>query len=274
MSALAALAATATWGAGEVAIAVVDRSGVIDRRGPTRAERPLASVTKLFTTLAVLVGLEEGIVDLDDAAGPPGATLRHLLAHASGCAPDDPGRVVAPPGQRRVYSNAGIELAASHLQGRSGLPFAEYLHDGVLEPLGAGRMHLAGSPAHGGRASLEDLVVLAAELLAPRLLAPPTLALATRVAFPGLAGVVPGFGRFDPCDWGLGFELAARKAPHWTGARRSPASFGHFGQSGSFCLVDPERAIACVALCEVPFGPWATTAWPRFFDALFAELAT
>lgn len=274
MPALSALDATGTWGAGEVAIAVVDRSGVIDQRGPTQAERPLASVTKLFTTLAVLVGLEEGIVDLDDPVGPPGATLGHLLAHASGCAPDDPGRVVAPPGERRIYSNAGIELAASHLEGRSGLAFTDYLHDGVLEPLGAGRMRLSGSPAHGGRASLEDLVALAAELLAPRLLAVETLALATRVAFPGLAGIVPGFGRFDPCDWGLGFELAAHKAPHWTGTRRSPASFGHFGQSGSFCLVEPERAIACVALCEAPFGPWAARAWPAFFDALLAELDT
>ena len=272
MPALSALEVTGTWRAGEVAIAVVDRSGVIDRRGPTHVERPLASVTKLFTTLAVLVGLEEGIVALDDPVGPPGATLRHLLAHASGCAPDDRARVVAPPGKRRVYSNAGIELAASHLEERSGLAFVDYLQGGVLEPLGAATMRLVGSPAHGGRASIDDLVALVAELLAARLLAPETLALATRVAFPGLAGVVPGFGRFEPCDWGLGFELASHKRPHWMGTRRSPASFGHFGQSGSFCFVEPDRAIACVALCEVPFGPWAATAWPLFFDILLAEL--
>ena len=41
----------------------------------------------------------------------PGATLRHLLAHASGLAPERRMRSFAP-GARRVYSNVGVELAA------------------------------------------------------------------------------------------------------------------------------------------------------------------
>ena len=60
--------------------------------------------------------------------------------------------------------------------------------------------------------------------------------------FPGLVGVLPGFGRMDPNDWGLGFELRDAKSPHWTGARNSPRTFGHFGGSGTFLWVDPERA--------------------------------
>ena len=93
------------------------------------------------------------------------------------------------------------------------------------------------------------------------------------MAFPGLAGVLPGFGRFDPCDWGLGFELRDAKDPHWTGRRNSPATFGHFGQSGSFLWVDPAVGVACGALGDGAFGPWAARAWPRLADAVLDEFA-
>ncbi|MCU1489002.1 MAG: Beta-lactamase class [Acidimicrobiaceae bacterium] len=267
-----ALDAVEHWGAGDVAVAVLDRNGVIDARGPLAEVRPLASVTKLLCAMAVLVASEEGALTIDDEAGPPGSTLRHLLSHASGCSLDDPGRILAAPGKRRIYSNAGIELAAAHLESCTGLAFADYLGSGVLEPLGARSCTVEGSPAKDGRASLEDLVPLAAELLGPRLLAASTLESARRVAFPGLAGVVPGFGRQDPCDWGLGFEIAGHKSPHWTGRWRSPETFGHFGQSGSFLWVDPQAGVACAALCEVPFGDWAKAAWPAFADAILSEL--
>ena len=59
--------------------------------------------------------------------------------------------------------------------------------------------------------------------------------------FPGLVGVLPDVGRMDPNDWGLGVELRDAKTPHWTGARNSPRTFGHFGGSGTFLWVDPER---------------------------------
>lgn len=234
--------------------------------------RPLASVTKLLTALACHVAAEEGVVRLEDPAGPPGSTLAHLLAHASGVAPDDAGRVLAAPGTRRIYSNAGYELAAAHLERSSGMAFSSYLEAGVLDPLGVRGVVLSGSPAHGALASAEDLLALAGELLTPRLVHPATAQRLRSVAFPGLAGVVPGFGRQDPCDWGLGPEIAGTKHPHWTGTRRSPATFGHFGQSGSFLFVEPNQRLACVCLCEKPFGAWATIAWPRFCDALLAEL--
>lgn len=254
---------------------MLERSGRLWSRGPLDELRPLASVTKLLSALALLVACEEGTVGLDEAVGPPGATLRHLLAHASGCSPDDPERVQAPPGTRRIYSNAGFELAADHLAARSGIGFGRYLEEAVLVPLGMEQTRLQGSPAHGGMSCLGDLLRLASELLAPeaRLVAPETLASARSVAFPGLAGVLPGFGWQDPCDWGLGFELADAKSPHWTGSRRSPETFGHFGQSGSFLFVDPVNGIACAALCERRFGAWAARAWPAFADDLYAELA-
>ena len=50
----------------------------------------------------------------------------------------------------------------------------------------------------------------------------------SRVQFPGLSGVLPDHGRFDPLDWGLGVQLNTRP-PSWMGTRTSPRTFGHFG---------------------------------------------
>lgn len=232
-------------------------------------------MTKLLTALAVLVAVEEGTVELDAPAGPPGATVRHLLAHASGLGPD--GGVLVPPGRRRIYSNAGYDNLAEVVAARSGMPFAAYLAEGVLEPLGmaATTLPAGASPASGAIGPLDDLLRLAGELLAPRLVAATTLRDATSVAFPGLAGVVPGLGRYDPCDWGLGPELRDGKAPHWTGVDAEPATFGHFGRSGTFLWVDPVAGVAAVALTGRGFGPWALEHWPSWSDAVRgAVLAT
>ena len=86
--------------------------------------------------------------------------------------------------------------------------------------------------------------------------------------FPGLEGILPGFGRFSPNDWGLGLELRDRKQPHWTGARNSPTTFGHFGRSGGFLWVDPEAGLALACLSDLDFGAWAKEAWPRLADAV------
>jgi CubicO group peptidase (beta-lactamase class C family) len=83
--------------------------------------------------------------------------------------------------------------------------------------------------------------------------------------------VLPGFGRQDPNDWGLGFELRDHKSPHWTGARNSPSTFGHFGQTGTFLWVDPEAGdggLALAVLTDRDFGDWAKTAWPALSDAV------
>src|ERR671937_495875 len=90
-------------------------------------------------------------------------------------------------------------------------------------------------------------------------------------AFPGLVGVLPDIGRMDPNDWGLGFELRDAKSPHWTGARNSKRTFGHFGGSGSFLWVDPEPSLALACLCDLDFGPWALEAWPQLSDDVLAE---
>jgi len=233
--------------------------------GPIERALPWASVTKILTALAVWVAVEEGTVAWDDPVGPPGATLSHLLAHASGLAPDDD-TVLAAPGRRRIYSNRGFELAAAHLASQAGMSFAEYLAAGVIEPLKLGSTSLVGSAASGASGSLTDLLTVGRELMFPTLVTTETHALASSVSFPGLAGVLPGFGRQQHNDWGLGVEVRDNKRPHWTGSLNSPRTFGHFGRSGSFLWVDPERGLALACLSDRPFGSWATRAWPELSD--------
>ena len=261
-----ALRQVESWGARTAAAAVVGPEGVRGRHGPHDRELPWASVTKLATALAVLVAAEEGAVDLDAPAGPPGSTVRHLLAHASGLSPDAR-TPIAKPGERRIYSNAGFEVLAESLAEAAEMPFEEYLRLAVLEPLGLGA-ELRGSAASGIAGSLDDLAALGLELLAPSLVASETLREAITVAFPGLVGVLPGFGRMEPNDWGLGFELRDAKSPHWTGTRNSAATFGHFGRSGTFLWVDPEARLALACLTDKPFGDWARDAWPRLADGI------
>ena len=259
------------WRAQTAAAGVMRDGEIVAAHG--RRDEPVrwASVTKLVTALAALVAAEEGVVDLDEPAGPPGSTVRHLLAHASGL-PFEPGAPTGQVGRRRVYSNVGFETLAEHIAERAEMPFAAYLAAGLLQPLGM-RAELRGSPAADLHGSLDDLLLFAGELQQPTLVAPETLAEATTVQFPGLAGVLPDLGRFDPNDWGLGFELRDDKSPHWTGARNSPRTFGHFGGSGTFLWVDPDAQLALGVLTDREFGGWAKEAWPRLSDAVLAEEA-
>jgi CubicO group peptidase (beta-lactamase class C family) len=231
---------------------------------------PLASVTKVASSLAVLVEVARGGVQLDDPAGPVGATLAHLLAHASGL-PTDGTTPIAAPGARRIYSNTGIELAVAHAAGAAGLDPAELLDRRVLGPLRMSATSLQGSPASGAVGTVADLTALAAELLVPSLLPGPLADAWRTVAFPGLAGVLPGFGRQVPCDFGLGVEVKGTKHPHWTGASWPARSVGHFGQRGGFVLADPDAGLAVATLGDEPFGAWATSAWPPFCDDVRGE---
>src|SRR5262245_25712733 len=231
--AMRALAQIEHWPAPHAAAALVGPEGVRATHGdPARVFR-WASVTKLLTAGAVLVAAEEGILELDEPAGPPGSSVRHLLAHASGLTFEGSDVPIARPGERRIYSNVGYEALATLLTQRAEMPFEAYLRAAVLDPLDMGatvaRRDSHGMAAAGVWGSLTDLCAFARELFAPRMIAPETLAEATAVAFPGLVGVIPGLGRYDPCDWGLGFELRDGKTPHWTGRRNSPSTFGHFG---------------------------------------------
>ncbi|HTZ43850.1 MAG TPA: serine hydrolase domain-containing protein [Jatrophihabitans sp.] len=263
----------AGWPVAHAALAVVTPDGVRYREGDTAHRFWLASVTKPLAGLAALVAVQEGAVELDAPvvgsclpasldAELPGVTLRHLLSHASGLAPDKLARAAAP-GTRRIYSNAGFDLIGALVTAATEIPFAEYLAEAVFAPLGMRGAALDGSPARDGWASVDDLVPVLAELLSPgRVLDPATLAEAVSVQFPSLPGVLPGYGSQADNAWGLSFEIRAAKQPHWTSLENSPGTYGHFGQGGTMFWVDPAARLGVVALADEPFGQWAIDAWP------------
>lgn len=260
------------WPVGVAAAGVTTAAATVAAAGPVSRPFPLASVTKVLVALACWVAVEEETIALDEPAGPPGSTVAHLLAHASGLPADD-GPPVAAPGTRRLYSNAGFEELGRHLGAAAGIPVATYLAEAVAAPLGCAATALDGSPAHGASASVSDLLAVGRELLTPTLIAPVTLAHATRPVFGELAGILPGFGHQDPNPWGLGVEVRGSKHPHWTGRSNSPATFGHFGRSGTFLWVDPDAGVAVAALTDTEFGPWAARAWPELSDEVLRSLA-
>ncbi len=127
----------------------------------------LASLSKQFTALAVLLLIEEGKLGYEDRVAdvlpglPPGlrdVRLRHLLQHTSGVwdyeafVPatqaeqvkdrDVPGLLARapgtyfPPGTAVRYSNSGYALLALVVEHVSGMPFPRFLHTRVFAPLG------------------------------------------------------------------------------------------------------------------------------------------
>jgi CubicO group peptidase (beta-lactamase class C family) len=129
------------------------------------------SVTKQFTAAAVLLLAREGKLSLDDPArkyitelpdyGTP-LTIRNMLNHTSGLRDWGSLEAIAgwprtsrvyrhahvveilgrqralnfPPGTRWSYSNSGYNLAAVIVSRVSGMPFAEFTHSRIFEPLG------------------------------------------------------------------------------------------------------------------------------------------
>lgn len=142
----------------------------------------VGSVSKLFTSTAVMQLVEEGKLDLDkdvnryldDVEIPdtyPGrpVTLRNLLTHTAGFEQeftgtgargaadfeplgeylsgiDVPARV-RPPGEVTAYSNYGMALAGRVVEEASGMPFARYVEENITGPLGMDGTTAAQPPA-------------------------------------------------------------------------------------------------------------------------------
>jgi CubicO group peptidase (beta-lactamase class C family) len=130
----------------------------------------IGSVSKLFTWTAIMQQVEKGTIDLDadintylkDFSIPetyPGqpVTMRHLMTHTAGfeetevhftvaeredlysyriyCEENIPS-LVHPPGTVTSYSNYGATLAGVILEDVTGVPYAEYVQENILTPLG------------------------------------------------------------------------------------------------------------------------------------------
>ena len=255
----------------EHSLAVIHHGQVIHHSGDLSRLYWLASVTKVIATRAALVAVDRGMLSLDQPVGLPGATVRHLLAHASGMEADHEKQIV-PAGKRRIYSNAGIELLGRLVEQATATDLPAWIEETVLDPLGMSSTYITGSPAHSGKGTVEDLVALAQELLHPRLVSASLDRQATTSVFPDLKGILPGYGRQDPNTWGLGVEIRSTKSPHWTAPEASPETFGHFGMSGSFIWVDRPRDAAAVFLGAENFGEWHHDHWATLNHQILEQL--
>jgi CubicO group peptidase (beta-lactamase class C family) len=273
---MSALDAIADWPVPTAAAAVLGPAGVIAEYGNTGHRFELASVTKPLVARAVQIAVEEGVLELDTPAGPPESTVRHLLAHTSGYSMHTD-QVTSAPGKRRIYSNYGFGVAAQTVAKEADIDFGRYLAEAVFEPLGMKSSELHGgadAAGYGVTSTVADLASFSGDLLKPALVSAEMHAEATSVQFPGLDGVLPGFGVQRPNDWGLGFEIRDTKSPHWTGAANSGRTYGHFGQSGTFLWVDPDRELALIVLTDREFGDWAYEPWPTLSDIVIAEFGS
>ena len=173
----------------------------------------------------------------------------------------------------RIIPAPAVATSRSPCTQASGIEFGRYLSEAVLEPLGMTATRLDGgaqTAGYGATSTVADLAAFAGDLLCPMTVSAEMHAEATTVQFPGLDGVLPGYGVQRPNDWGLGFEIRDSKSPHWTGAHNSPGSYGHFGQSGTLIWADPRAKLALVVLTDRDFGDWALPLWPDLSDSVLA----
>lgn len=232
---------------------------------------PWASVTKTAFALSAWIALERGLIDLDDPAPfpVPEANFAALLSHTSGL-DFASNQVICPPYRRRIYSNCGPELAGEMLERTSGVAPSKWVCDEVFSPLGMTQTVLAGSVSYGAHGPVCDLIKLAEELACPTLISAQAHSYFTSPYPAGLPGILPGYGYQSDNAWALGVELRAKKFPHWLGQDFSPATFGQFGQSGSFLWVDPVAQVAGVFLGAEPFGSQHREIWPGLTSAMRA----
>ena len=127
----------------------------------------IASMTKQFTAVAILMLMEQGRLSLDDCVAkylpdyPEGKriTIRHLLRHTSGIwdyirleevrrgmrrdvsvdelidlFKDKP--LMFEPGERKAYCNSGFTLLGVIIEKVSGQPYAEFLQKSIFTPAG------------------------------------------------------------------------------------------------------------------------------------------
>ena len=217
----------------------------------------------MAVALAFGVEVDWELHQFSESVGPRGATIANLLSHSSGLGLEEGDPLVAVA-SKRAYSNYGVDYAVRAIVGEN--EPSRWLDGRVFRPLGMTSTVLEGRAASGVVGSTEDLATLAVAWLRPDALARPTRDRLITPFLPELDGIVPGFGRFSPCPWGLGPEVRGDKR-HWMGDW-PPASFGHFGQSATMMLLNVDEQIGLVATSSEPFGPWATTLWPTWTSAM------
>jgi CubicO group peptidase (beta-lactamase class C family) len=271
----------------------------------------LASLTKPLIAAACLVGVEEGLLDLD-APVRDGFTLRHLLSHCAGLpesSADADAAPLEPPGTRRRYSNAGYAVVGRLLAAASGIDVRDYLREAVVEPLAMDaslgldpadaartatvrepgllapgeplfngeRFRATGPAAGGGYATARAYAAFLACLLRAgatdqgAMLAPETVEEMLATQFGELPGGVDQIAEWDACGWGLGFDVRGTRLPHWAGSALDVSSSTHFGASGTLAWLDRTRGLGLVALANR--GTYSGWALPRWVALSDATVA-
>jgi CubicO group peptidase (beta-lactamase class C family) len=255
----------ATWPGSLAYVVLRLHGGVVERvaaSGDLDDVRAWASVSKMAVALAVGVEVDWDTHEFIESVGPMGASLANLMSHSSGLGLEE-GDPVVPVGTKRVYSNYGVDHAVAAIVGDN-TP-ENWLGHRVFRPLGMSSTVLVDRPSSGIEGSTNDLASLAVAWLRPDGLARETRDKIIKPYLPQLDGIVPGFGRFTPCPWGIGPEVRGDKE-HWMGDW-PPTSFGHFGQSGALMLLNASEGVGVVATSTEPFGPWAVKLWPEWTSA-------
>jgi CubicO group peptidase (beta-lactamase class C family) len=144
---------------GEV-IAVADGVCALGRDEPVGPDTVfrIASITKPFVATLAMTLVQDGLLALDEPpqGSPVNATVRQLLSHQGGLAPEwpapldeigdgddsllrlcegEPERLPVGPGELFSYSNVGYWLVGAAVARASGTTFEEAMRDRVLEPL-------------------------------------------------------------------------------------------------------------------------------------------
>jgi CubicO group peptidase (beta-lactamase class C family) len=241
------------------------RDGRVERvaeAGDLEDVRPWASVSKMAVGLAFGVECDWDMHEYSETVGPRGANIANLLSHSSGLGLEEVDPFV-DVGTKRIYSNVGIDYVVDAIM-QDGTP-QSWLNHRVFSGLGMDSTSLQGRPSSGVEGSTNDLATLAIAWLVPEVISRETRDRIIKPYMPELNGIVPGFGRFSPCPWGLGPEVRGHKE-HWMGDWPA-TSFGHFGQSGALMLLNADEGIGVVATSTEPFGGWAVELWPEWTSA-------
>ncbi|MEX1019919.1 MAG: serine hydrolase [Litorilinea sp.] len=141
----------------------------------------IASLTKLFTSTAIMQLRDDGLLQLDDPVekhldwfqvqnpydDAPVVTIRHLLTHAAGLPREAafpywsdrkfptieevrqalPSQsLVQMPGTQWKYSNLGLSLAGAIVAAVAGTSYADYIAANILKPLGMASTYVDVSP--------------------------------------------------------------------------------------------------------------------------------
>jgi beta-lactamase class C len=71
--------------------------------------------------------------------------------------------------------------------------------------------------------------------------------------------------------WGLGWEIKGAKRKHWTGELASPATFCHFGATGTLLWGDPEHDVALAVFANrttYHLWPFVPPRWARLSNSI------